>query len=448
MNKIKHMLVVLNLLWGFTNNAQTYTIKEQKPIKAFINVHVLTMQDSIPKMSQTVIIKNDKIIKIGASKDIQIPDGAKIIDGQNIKYLIPGLTDTHVHLGHKGSEEWIRAYVNSGVTTVLNLGGSKKVLKLRENIKNKKILGPDIYTAGQGGVVRELNRKNFKEVSLTKIEERIIEDKEKGYDFIKIYGQMTIPQFEHMMKIAKREGVHAMGHIPRNLTADDALRIGQKSMAHTEEFIYTQFTEFDEQEVIDFASKAAAKNIWLIANMIAYEKIELTWGKPQVMDSILQIPETNHLHPKIKKIYKEDWYGSRDFNSRNYIEKVYDFYFPIVKHFHKAGVKILVGTDTAFPGAAPGESAIDEIKNLTQAGLSSYEAIKAATANAGEYINHFIDNNYFIGKVQEDYTAHIVLLSTNPLEDLKVLRNPEGVMLRGHWFDKKDLKEMIQWDQN
>ncbi|WP_299436657.1 amidohydrolase family protein [uncultured Aquimarina sp.] len=446
MNNIKYTLMIIGLLWGCTNNAQNFTIKEQEPIKAFINVHVLTMQDSIPKMSQTVLIKNDKIIEIGASTDIQIPDGAKIIDGNHTKYLIPGLTDTHVHLTHKGSEEWIRAYVNSGVTTVLNLGGSKKVLKLRENIKNNKILGPDIYTAGRGGVVRELNRPNFKEVSLAKIEERIIEDKEKGYDFIKIYGQMTIPQFEHMIKIARREGVHAMGHIPRNLTADDALRIGQKSMAHTEEFIYTQFTEFDEKEIIDFAKKAAAQNIWLTANMVAYEKIEQTWGKPEVMDSILQLPETKRLHSKILKLYKQDWYGSRDVDSRGYIEKVYKLYFPIVKHFHKAGVKILVGTDTGFPGLAPGQSAIDEIKNLTKAGLSKYEALKAGTANAGAYINLFIDNNYYAGKIQEDYKAHMVLLSSNPLENLEVLESPEGVMLRGYWFDKQDLNNMVQWE--
>jgi len=305
MNNIKYTFMLIGLLWGCTNNAQNFTITDQEPIKAFLNVHVLTMQDSIPRMSQTVLIKNDKIIEIGSSKDIQIPDGAKIIDGNHTKYLIPGLTDTHVHLGHKGSEEWIRAYIHSGVTTVLNLGGSNKVLKLRDDIRKNKILGPDVYTAGRGGVVRELNRSNFKEVSLDKIEERIIEDKQKGYDFIKIYGQMTIPQFEHMIKIARREGVHAMGHIPRNLTADDALRIGQKSMAHTEEFIYTQFTKFDEKEVIDFAKKAAAHDVWLTANMVAYEKIELTWGKPHVIDSILKLPKPNVYILKLGKYIKK-----------------------------------------------------------------------------------------------------------------------------------------------
>ena len=95
---------------------------------------------------------------------------------------------------------------------------------------------------------------------------------------------------------------------------------------------------------------------------------------------------------------------------------------------------------------APGESAIDEVKNLTKAGLSTYEALKAGTANAGEYINLFIDNNYYIGKIQEDYTANMMLLPSNPLENLEVLKSPEGVMLRGHWFDNKSLNEMVQWD--
>ncbi|WP_405206644.1 amidohydrolase family protein [Aquimarina sp. LLG6339-5] len=446
MKNTKYTILIMIFICVFTIDAQTYKAKEQEQIKAFVNVNVLTMQDSIPKMSQTVIVKNDKVIALGNSNDINIPDNAKIIDGEHIKYLIPGLTDTHVHLHRRKSEEWIRSYVVNGVTTVLNLGGSKRVLKLRSQIKKEEIIGPDIYTAGRGGVVKELKKPQYKEVTLDKIEERIIEDKAKGYDFIKIYGKMTIPQFEHMMKIAKREGIHAMGHIPRNLTADDALRIGQKSMAHTEEFIYTQFTEFDEQEVIDFATKAAAENIWLIANIIAYEKIELTWGKPQVMDSILRLPETKRLHPKIQKIYKADWYGSRDVTSRPYIEKVYKFYFPIVRHFHNAGVHILVGTDTSFPAAAPGESAIDEMKNLVKAGLTNYEALKAGTSNAGVYINNFIDNNYYVGKIQEDYTAHMILLKSNPLDNLDILKEPEGVMLRGQWFNQIDLKEMVRWD--
>jgi imidazolonepropionase-like amidohydrolase len=446
MNGLKYLIVLACLLGVSTSNAQTFKVKTQEKVKAFINVNVLTMEDSIPKMSQTVLIKNGKIIKIGTSKNVPIPDHAKIIDGEHKKFLIPGLTDAHVHLHHSGAKEWIRAFINSGVTTVFNLGGRPKILKLREDIENLKIVGPDIYTTGISGVVKKLKSKGFRKVSLDKIEKRLLEDKKKGYDMIKIYGQMTIEQYEHIMKVAKREGVHATGHIPRNLSADDALRVGQKSFAHTEEFIYTQFQKLDEKEVIDFAKKAAEHKIWLIPNIVAYKKIEQTWGKPHVMDSIVRLPETKRLHPKIIDLYKRDWYGSKDFESRWYIEKVFKFHTPIVKYFHKAGVKILTGTDTAFPLAPPGESLIEEIDNLVKIGLSPYEALKAATSNPGEYIKLFIDKGSNFGKIKEGYTANLILLESNPLKNLNVLKTPEGVLLRGHWFNTEDLKEMIKWD--
>lgn len=440
------LMVVVYFLWIGNSKAQTVNTQSQKPIKAFVNVNVLTMNDSIPLKGQTVLIKNDKIIKIGASQQVKVPASAQIIDGRHTQYLIPGLTDTHVHLSHKGAEEWVRAFVNSGVTTVFNLGGFPKVLKIRRDIKADKIIGPDIYTTGYPGVVRKLKRKGFKKVSLKKIERRILQDKQQGYDMIKTYGRMTKVQYAHLMKVARREGIHVTGHIPRNLSSDDALQMGQKSFAHTEEFIYTQFTSFDEQEVMKFAQKAGKQKIWLIANMIAYQKILETWGKPQVMDSILGLPETQRLHPAIRRLYTKDWYGSRDVNSRNYIKKVYAFYVPVIKHFYRAGVKILVGTDTAFPLTPPGESVIDEIKNLTTAGLSPYEALKAATANPGEYIKLFVNKAANFGKVKQNYTAHLVLLDSNPLENLDALRKPAGVLLRGHWYNKTALKKMVQWD--
>ncbi|OJJ21463.1 hypothetical protein BKI52_13015 [marine bacterium AO1-C] len=444
--KTIYLTIATMLMWVGSNKAQNITNNDQTRITAFVNVHVLTMSDSVPRLSQTVIIENGKIAEIGASGDIQIPENALVIDGQNQKFLIPGLTDTHVHLHRKKSREWIRSFVHSGVTTVFNLAGRRKILKMRDDIRAHKLIGPDIYTAGYGGVMRALNRSKFKEVTLEKIEKAILKQKKQGYDMLKIANQLTIEQYAHILKVAKREGMHVTGHIPRNLKADDALRVGQNSFAHTEEFIYTKFTKFDEKEVVEFAKKVAKQKSWLIANIIAYEKIRETWGRPKVTDSILKLPETKRLHPSIRKLYAEQWYGSRDVKSRWYVEKVFKFYFPIVRHFHQAGVKILVGTDTAFPLTPPGESVIDEIKHLTKAGLSPYESLKAATANPGEYIKHFINPKAKFGQIKENYKAHLVLLDTNPLNDLDTLKKPVGVMLGGKWYNKEALDKMVQWD--
>lgn len=443
MSRSTFIILYISLFLGHALQAQT---AKQSPVKAFVNFHLLTMEDSIPKLSQTVIIKNDKIVQIGASQEVKVPAHALVIDGQHKQFLIPGLTDAHVHLHQKDAHEWVSAFVHSGVTTVLNLKGYASILKLRDRIRNRKIIGPDVYTSGCSGVVTKLKRKGFRKVSLKQIERNILKDKRKGYDFIKVYGQATLKQYEHLLKVAQREGVHAMGHIPRNLTADDALRLGQKSFAHAEEFVYTQFRKLKEEKVPLFAKKAAAHQSWLVANLVAYQKIMQTWGRPQVIDSVLRLPETKRLHPAIIGVYDRDWYGRRRAMFRPYITKVYPFLHIITRHFHQAGVKILAGTDTAFPLAPPGESLIEEITLLVQAGLSPYEALKAATANAGAYVQLFIDKKARFGKIKENYTAHLVVLTSNPLQNLEVLKRPMGVLLRGQWYDRAALQKLVKWD--
>ena len=443
MRKFTCITLFLSFCWGYALQAQT---AKQGTIKAFVNFNLLTMEDSIPKMAQTVIIKNDQILKIGASKEVKVPANALVIDGQNKQFLIPGLTDTHVHLQPKKSREWIRAFINRGVTTVFNLSGKQKILKMREEVKQGKLIGPDIYTGGFGGILPALNRAGFKKVSLARIERAILKQKAQGYDMLKVANQLTMAQYAHILKIAKREGMHVNGHIPRTLTAEDALQVGQKSFAYTEEFIYTQFTKFNEQAVIAFAKKAAKHNTWLMANIVGYEKIAQTWGRPQVMDSILQLPASKRWHPKVMKIFAKDWYGRRDISGRQYVEKIYQFYFPIVKHFHQAGVKMLVGTNTVLPLVAPGESVAEEIIRLTKASLSPYEALKAATSNPGEYAQLFISPKIRFGKIKEDYKAHLVVLPSNPLQNLEVLKKPIGVLLRGHWYDQVTLKKLVDWD--
>lgn len=443
MSRSTFIILYISLFWGHALQAQT---AKQSPVKAFVNFHLLTMEDSIPKLSQTVIIKNDKIIQIGASQEVKVPANALVIDGKNRQFLIPGLTDTHVHLPPKKSREWIRAFIHSGVTTVFNLSGKQKILNMRKEVKQGKLIGPDIYTGGFGGVLPALNRSGFKKVSLDRIERAILKQKAQGYDMLKVANQLTLAQYAHILKVARREGLHVNGHIPRTLTAEDALRVGQKSFAYTEEFIYTQFTTFDEQEVVAFAQKAAKQKTWLMANIIGYEKIAQTWGRPQVVDSILALPESKRWHPKVIKIFAKNWYGRRDKKGREYVEKVYQFYFSIVKHFHQAGVKMLVGTNTVLPLVAPGESVLEEIKRLIKASLPPYEALKAATSNPGKYAQLFINPKARFGKIKENYTAHLVVLASNPLQNLEVLKKTIGVLLRGQWYDRAALQKLVKWD--
>ena len=64
---------------------------------AFVHVNVIPMDRERVLMDQTVIVTDGRISKIGAATKTKVPKGATEIDGAG-KYLIPALSDMHVHI--------------------------------------------------------------------------------------------------------------------------------------------------------------------------------------------------------------------------------------------------------------------------------------------------------------------------------------------------------------
>jgi amidohydrolase family protein len=107
---------------------------------------------------------------------------------------------------------------------------------------------------------------------------------------------------------------------------------------------------------------------------------------------------------------------------------------------NQAQVPILLGTDAfGAPGVFPGHSVEEELELLERSGLSPYEALRTATVNPAAFLGR---SNEF-GQVAVGQRADPLLLSGNPLQDLKVLREPKGVMIRGRWLPSEQLHAML-----
>ena len=88
------MLLTLSM---FSIGAQGQIKSIDKGPIAFVNVNVIPMDRERVLKDQTVVIRNGVISEIGDAKKVSVPPGARIISGAG-KFLIPGLTDMHVHL--------------------------------------------------------------------------------------------------------------------------------------------------------------------------------------------------------------------------------------------------------------------------------------------------------------------------------------------------------------
>ena len=105
----------------------------------------------------------------------------------------------------------------------------------------------------------------------------------------------------------------------------------------------------------------------------------------------------------------------------------------LTKALQAAGVRLLTGTDAMNPATVPGFSMHEELELLVAAGLTPYQALRAATASAGEFLG---DGG---GVVAEEARADLVLLAENPLEAIARTRGIEGVLVRGRWLPKEEL---------
>src|SRR4026208_1857735 len=140
--------IILFLILTLTASARAQTTTN--PAVAFVDVSVIPMDKERVLPHQTVVVRNGVIAEIGDSKRIKIPKDAQRISGAG-KFLIPGLTDMHIHLFTDDdfpdalAEDEFKIMIAHGVTTIRLMTGTPEQLVLRGKSEREEILAPKIY---------------------------------------------------------------------------------------------------------------------------------------------------------------------------------------------------------------------------------------------------------------------------------------------------------------
>ncbi|MGZ5442143.1 MAG: amidohydrolase family protein [Thermoanaerobaculia bacterium] len=193
---------------------------------AFVDVNVIPMTGRVVLRQQTVVVAEDTIVAIGPSARVPIPADAVTIDGRG-RSLMPGLTDAHVHLF---TAPELSLYVANGVTAVFNLNGAPAHLRWKQAIAEGRMTGPAIYSTGPTFMSKRPRAE---------AEAAVAEQAAAGYDGVKIYNGVGADEYGALVASAKARRMLVIGHVPREVGAETALRAGQ-SIAHAEEFVYSE----------------------------------------------------------------------------------------------------------------------------------------------------------------------------------------------------------------
>ena len=389
---------------------------------------VVTRPDMEPMGRSSVTITDGRIVDIASGWDTA-PEGAEIVRLEG-KTLVPGLIDLHVHLtGDPGGDFWrstvepdewgvvvgaknAHITARAGFTTVREAGSAQHTaFALRRGTAEGLIPGPRIIAAGPAlsivgghgdvsGFRPEINALLASGYSCTgpvECAEKVRRASQNGADTIKITATGGV-----LSQQGRGLGAHFTDAEMKSI-ADTAHSLGLKVMAHAHGARGIEAASragIDTIEHSTYIDEAAARTMKengtvLVPTLMAFRGVSERLGQgiytPVVEDKIRAVYET----------------------AKVFMGKAYRW-----------GVPIAFGTDAGV--FEHGRNA-EEFAMMRAQGMSDREAFASATTIAAEVLEMEDE----IGQIAPGFSADIIAVEGNPLDDVTVLENVDWVMVRG-----------------
>ncbi len=439
------------------------------------NVNIIDVESGDVTIGMDVIIIGDSISEI-LEHQVRNYDAPEIIDGTD-KYLIPGLWDMHGH--------WIESYeyffpmlLANGVVGIRDMWGNLPALAaVKKMVNSDSIAGPDVITAGFMVDGKEPYWPAASVSAATPEEGREIVRRQKadGVDFIKVYSRLERDVYFAIADECRKQNIPMAGHIPAKIALEEAINSDHQSIEHFYQikgFLHPQYENymkmlqgkenslslsdkakkyieefgvevFDTFELDSLDTSRVPKLVALLANSNSWVSPTLatTKGYFRVYDSNFNPETLNRYMPDyaIENYYIQDTLRTKLDSARfEWSLKDYKTTIELIKPMIDGGVKFLAGTDYVVRFCYPGFSLHDELQTyVEEAGMTPLQALQTATINPAI----FLKMEGKMGSVTVSKRASLLLLHSNPLEDIKNTQDIKGLILRGKYYPEEVLTE-------
>ena len=439
--------------------------------KTFItNVTYLDVENQKLVPNATIGITGNKITSVNPNSKLPLPANATIIDGSG-KFLSPGFTDAHIHFFQSGGlyarpegfffkrdipyqkeiewthlnmKDFLKRYVQAGITSVIDVGATFNFLQLRDKYKDKSF-APAVYMTGplittwEPEVYKNLKNDEPFNLATTVEEARHLVQKQLPYhpDFIKIWYMLErgvdkeksarkyLPIVKAIIEEAHKNNLKVAVHATERITAQLAVENGCDYLVHSVD---------DEVVSDDFVKLLKNKNVVLCPTLIVfngYAKVngqELDYST-NVLRKTNPVPlsslyDLKHLpEQKLINNYKtfirnnKAVYASQDSICSANLKKMAD-----------AGIRIAAGTDAGNTGTLHATSFVNELNAMKKSGISNWQILQSATINP----IYILGKEKEIGSIAIGKTADLVLLNANPVENINNIEAVNLVINKGH----------------
>lgn len=408
--------------------------------------------------SSTVVIAGGIIVDVTKHKNGIAPKDAFTIDLGG-RFVIPGLWDMHVHQFNAG---YLPFHLLNGVTGIRHMGGIPAHHQWREDLRAGQLTGPRMVLASS--IIdgpQPLRPGSIAVHDVESARHAVIESLAAGADFLKIYNLIPKDAFVALVDEAHRQHIPYAGHLPLVSTLAEAASQGQASVEHLEGLLIAGARDADRlqseitrlavdslaemQQVQDRVVQAAGQQETARAEDICAElAAQGIWSTPTL--AVLHASATagtedfplgnllGYIEPHLRPIWEQVTNAEIPHSQQEQQRTLFEAQLAAVARLHRHGVGLLAGTDTFVPGF----SLHDELELLVRAGLSPREALTAATYNPAAFFG--VTDTF--GTVKPGRVADVVVLNSDPLEDIANTRDIWGVMLAGRYYDELTLASL------
>lgn len=428
---------------------------------AITNTRVIDGTGAPAREAQTVVVRDGKIIAMGATASVAVPAGALRIDGTGTS-VMPGMVMVHEHLfyptgpGIYGNltESFSRLYLAGGVTSMRtggNMNGFSEI-KIAQAIARGEKAGPYIdatapYLEGPG-----MNFGQIRELTDSAGARRHVEYwADQGATSFKAYMNISRDELKAATTAAHKRGLKVTGHLC-SVTYREAADAGIDDLEHG----FFAMNDFVPNKPADkcVARGGAAQTTMAALDPSAPEVQALfkyLIDRRVAVTSTLTIFETftpgrpmppglDVLVPSLREEF-ERRYANTAKNTQSPYLAAFPKDMAMERAFVKAGGTLIVGTDpTGGGGVIPGYSNQRALELLVEAGFSPLEAIRFGTLNGATYLGR----DALVGSLTVGKQADLLLIDGNPAASIGDIRKMRLVFKQGVGYSPASILESVK----
>ena len=433
---------------------------------SLVGATVINPSDGKVMPNATVVINSDKIERVSLGKQDATSLGRQIDCAR--KFIIPGLIDTHVHFfqsadlftrpdgadfnsirPYKDEVAWIKShlddvfarYIRCGITSVVDVGGPMWNFEVRKKA-NETAKAPRVAVAGPliSSVSRE--KLDLGDPPIVKIDtpeqarEFVRKLTDQKADLVKIWyivdKDHPVDAFRPIVRATVEEShahhTRVAVHATELETARAAVEEGADVLVHSvvDKPVDDAFVKLlqDRHTILCPTLVVFERYGRVFSHQLNLTKEEQAWGNPEVIASLdmTKIPQ-DKLPDRIKQALADPK------AAMDRINKTYEVALPNLKKLEDAGVTIAAGTDAGNIGTIHGPALFREFQLMKQAGLTNMQILQCATENAAKLFGG--DTGAHIGKIENGYFADLVILKSNPVDDIAHASDIDSVIKNG-----------------